>query len=53
MIKGSGRAILCEIHKLINSVRNKEELVVEWKESTTVPIYKKDDKTDCSDYRGI
>jgi len=25
----------------------------EWKESTIVPIYKKDDKTDCSSYRGI
>ena len=25
----------------------------EWKESITVPIYKKRDKTDCNNYRGI
>ena len=31
---------------------NKEELP-EWKGSLTVPIYKKGDKTDRSNYRGI
>ena len=25
----------------------------EWKESTNAPVYKKGDKTVCSDYRGI
>jgi hypothetical protein len=42
-----------EILKLINSIWNKEELPEQWKESVIVPIYKKDDKTDCSNYRGI
>jgi hypothetical protein len=32
---------------------NKEELPHQWKESTVVPIHKKVDKTDCSNYRGI
>ena len=41
------------IHKLIISIWNKEELPEEWKESIIVPIYKKRDKTDCNNYRGI
>jgi hypothetical protein len=52
-IKARGRTICSEIHKLINSIWSKEELPEEWKESITAPIYKKDDKTDCSNYRGI
>jgi len=48
-----GRTIHLEIHKLINSVWNEEELLEDWKESMIVPIYKKDDKTNCSNYRGI
>ena len=38
---------------LFFSIWNKEELPKEWKESHTVPIYKKGDKTDCSNYIGI
>jgi hypothetical protein len=42
-----------EIHKLVNSVLNKEELPGQWKDFIVTQIYKKDDKTDCSNYRGI
>ena len=42
-----------EIHKLIASIWKKEKLREEWKESITVPINKKGDKTDCNNYRGI
>ena len=31
---------------------NKEELPAEWKESIIVPMYKKGDNTECSNYRG-
>jgi hypothetical protein len=47
-IQSGGRTFRVEIHKLINSMWNKEELPEEWKESIIVPNYKKRGKTDCS-----
>ena len=52
-IKAVGRTICCEIHKHIISIWNKEELPEEWKESIIIPVYKKGDKTDRINYRGI
>jgi hypothetical protein len=40
--------LLSAIHKLINSVWNKEQLPDQWKGSIIVPIHKKGDKTDCN-----
>jgi hypothetical protein len=48
MIKAAGKTIRNEIHKL--SMWNKEEVPEEWKESIIVPINKKRDKTNCSNY---
>jgi len=45
LIKAQGWTICSEIHKLINSTWNKEELPKKWKESIILPIYKKGDKT--------
>jgi len=53
LIKAEGKTIRSEIHKLITSIWNKEELSEKWKKSITVSMYKKGDKTDCSNYRGI
>ena len=53
MINTEGRTIRSEIHKLIHSIWNGEELPEEWKELIIVAIYKKGDKTDCRYYRGI
>jgi len=53
LIIAGGSTIRCAIHKLIIAIWNKEELPGEWKESIRVPIHKKGDKTDCSNYRGI
>ena len=38
------------VFHLINYIWNKEELSEKWKESFIVPIYKKGDKIDCSNY---
>jgi hypothetical protein len=42
-----------EIHRLVHSIWNMEELPQQWKESIIVPIYKKGDKTYCNNYQGI
>jgi len=41
------------IFKVISSIWKRKELSEEWKESIIVPIYKKDDKTDCNNCRGV
>jgi len=53
LIMTGDRTIRFEIHKFIISIWNKEELPEEWKDSVIVPVYKKGDKTDCSNHRGI
>jgi hypothetical protein len=45
--------LLSEVFKLIKLFWNKDELPHWWKESIDEPIYKKGDKTECSNYRGI
>jgi hypothetical protein len=52
LFKAGSSKICSEIHELIISIWNKEELPDQWKESI-VPVYKKGDKTDCSNYRGL
>jgi hypothetical protein len=53
LIQAGGETLHSEIHKLIILIWNKEELPHQCKESIVVPIHKKGDKTDCSNYRGI
>jgi hypothetical protein len=53
LIQARGEILNSEIHKLINSVWNKEEISKRWKKSLIVPFDKQDDKTDCRNYRGI
>jgi hypothetical protein len=50
LIQAGGNTLSFKIQKLINSTWNEEELSQQWKESITVPIYKKGDKTDCGYY---
>ena len=46
LIKAAGKHTVLEIHKLINSTWNKEELSEQWKEAVIVRNYKNGDKTD-------
>jgi len=53
MIKTVGRKIRYEIHKIIRSISNKDELPEEWNGSVNVNIYKLGEKADSSNYMGI
>jgi hypothetical protein len=50
LISSRGETLHSEIHKLIMLIWNKEELPHQWEESIVIPIHKKGDKTDCSNY---
>jgi hypothetical protein len=52
LILAGGETLQSEIHKLINSIWNKEELSAQWKEFYCTS-HKKGDKTECSNYCGI
>lgn len=51
MMQARGRTLLPDIHKYINFVWNKEELPQWFKESINLPICKKGDKVECSNYQ--
>jgi hypothetical protein len=50
LIQAGRETLRSEDHKLIKLIWNKEELRHQWKETIMVPIHKKGDKTDCSNY---
>jgi hypothetical protein len=51
LYQAGGETFLSVIHKLFNSICNKEELAHQWKES--MPIQKKGNKTDSNKYNQI
>jgi hypothetical protein len=53
LILEGGKILPSAIHKLVNSIWNKEDLPEQWKESIILPVHKKGDKTDCNNYLGI
>jgi hypothetical protein len=53
LIQAGGDILRSNIHKVINSIWNKEELPGQWKESIIVLIREKGNKADCSNNSGI
>jgi hypothetical protein len=52
LIQAGGELLHSEVHELINSISNMENLPDQWKESIIVPVHKKGDKTNRCNYRG-
>jgi hypothetical protein len=46
LTQAGSEALQSKVHKLINSIRNEEQLLDKWKEPIITQIYKKGDKTD-------
>jgi hypothetical protein len=42
LIHAGGELLQSEIHKLVNSIWNKEELLYQWKEFIIIPIIKQE-----------
>jgi hypothetical protein len=48
-----GQTLVSAVHKLVNSIWNKDELPHQWKESIILLIHEKCDEIDCNNYRRI
>jgi hypothetical protein len=53
LIQAGGETLRLEIHELVKLIWKKVGLLHQWRELIVVPVHKKSDKTDCSNYRGI
>ena len=52
-LKATGETGINILHHLCNLIWRKEEFPEDWGKAIITPIYKKKDKLDCGNYRGI
>ena len=53
MLQGGGEHTVKMMHQLCNKMYKEEHVPVDWGKAIIVPLYKKSDKRDCGNYRGI
>jgi sorting nexin-29 len=53
LLKCGGPDLIRHLHRLINEIWEIEEMQEEWKTGLICPIFKKGDKLNCSNYRGV
>jgi hypothetical protein len=53
LLKNGGPTLVDALHAVIQQAWTVETLPISWTERVLCPVYKKDDKLDCKNYRGI
>lgn len=53
MLKYAGSELTAQLHEIITEVWESETMPKAWEAGIIVPVYKKGDKLECSNYRGI
>lgn len=53
LIKYGGRKVIVELWKLFKQAWEEESIPEDWKHNIIVPIHKKGNSTECSNYRAI